>query len=93
MGGLSWLSGAEFVSADKDKRVLGWKLSEAEPAPRVLYPSNRGVAGGHITRVHVGHTAPVQALVFVDDGKRLISAGNDARVMVLAINSTYEEGS
>jgi len=40
------------------------------------------VADGRMLRRFRGHTAPVQQLLFVADGERLISAGNDARVFV-----------
>ena len=29
-----------------------------------------------------GHTAPIQVLAFADGGRRLVSAGNDARILV-----------
>lgn len=38
-----------------------------------------------------GHSAPVQALLFVDAGQRLISAGNDARVLVWDLEPEREE--
>lgn len=40
------------------------------------------IADGRILRRFGGHTGPVQQLLFTDDGKRLISAGNDAWVFV-----------
>jgi WD40 repeat protein len=41
---------------------------------------------GRIDHRMVGHTAPVQSLVFFEEGRRLISAGNDARVYVWALD-------
>jgi WD40 repeat protein len=40
------------------------------------------VSDGEVTHRFEGHTAPVQVLAFADDGDRLISAGNDARIFV-----------
>jgi WD40 repeat protein len=40
------------------------------------------VADGHVEQRLGTHTAPVQALVFLDQGRRLLSAGNDARILV-----------
>jgi hypothetical protein len=40
------------------------------------------ISDGSIERRFEGHTAPVQKLVFVDEGRALISAGSDARVFV-----------
>ena len=37
-----------------------------------------------------GHTAPVQKLEFVDDGRQLISAGHDARVFVWQLEPSLE---
>ena len=39
-------------------------------------------ASGHVTHVLEGHTAPVQVLLFADQGRSLLSAGNDARVLI-----------
>lgn len=39
-------------------------------------------AKGAVERVLEGHSAPVQVLLFADRGRHLISAGNDARVLV-----------
>jgi WD40 repeat protein len=35
-----------------------------------------------VSRLLAGHTAPVQVLAFAEGGRRLISGGNDARVLV-----------
>jgi WD40 repeat protein len=35
-----------------------------------------------VSRLLAGHTAPVQVLAFAEGGRRLISSGNDARVLV-----------
>ena len=35
-----------------------------------------------VSALLAGHTAPVQVLTFADEGRRLISSGNDARVLV-----------
>lgn len=40
-----------------------------------------------------GHTAPVQVLAFVQEGRRLISSGNDARVLVWEAPYHSEGGS
>jgi WD40 repeat protein len=40
------------------------------------------VASGRVTHAFSGHTAPPQVLIFADGGRRLLSAGNDARVLV-----------
>ena len=40
------------------------------------------VADSHVSRVLQCHTAPVQYLSFVDQGRRLISAGHDARIVI-----------
>jgi len=40
------------------------------------------VASGLVTHVLEGHTAPIQVLLFADQGRSLVSAGNDARVLV-----------
>jgi WD40 repeat protein len=40
---------------------------------------------GRIMQRLVGHTAPVQALVFLDEGHRLLSAGNDSRIMLWSL--------
>jgi WD40 repeat protein len=45
---------------------------------------------GRITRQLDGHTAPLQALLFVDDGRTLISAGRDARIFVWRLESNLE---
>jgi WD40 repeat protein len=34
-----------------------------------------------------GHTAPVQTLEFLANGSRLVSSGNDARVLVWSIDN------
>jgi WD40 repeat protein len=39
-------------------------------------------ASGRVTHVLERHTAPVQVLLFADEGRTLLSAGNDARVLV-----------
>lgn len=45
------------------------------------------LADGQITHRLEGHTAPVQVLAFVDAGRRLISVGNDARVLVWRLDA------
>jgi len=49
------------------------------------------LADGRVIRRLVGHSAPVQRLAFVDGGKRLISTGHDARVLVWDV-APAEEG-
>jgi len=46
---------------------------------------------GRITRHLDGHTAPLQALLFVDDGRVLISSGRDARIFVWRLEPGLEE--
>ena len=41
-----------------------------------------GIRDGRIRRSMAAHTAPVQRLVFLEGGRRLLSAGIDARVLV-----------
>lgn len=41
-----------------------------------------GIRDGRIRRGMAAHTAPVQRFAFLDGGRRLLSAGNDARVLV-----------
>lgn len=50
------------------------------------------LADQHITQRLEGHTAPVQVLLFVDAGRRLISAGNDARVLVWNLEAGSQTG-
>lgn len=50
-------------------------VAAAEP---VIYLVNR--ASGAIVRTLSGHTAPIQAISFSRDGRRLVSAGNDRTV-------------
>ena len=47
---------------------------------------------GQIIRRLDLHTAPVQVLQFLDDGKRLLSTGNDARVLVWNVARTDGSG-
>jgi len=49
------------------------------------------LADGQITRRLAGHTAPIQVLHFFDGGRRLLSAGHDARVFVWNLNPESEE--
>ena len=49
-------------------------------------------ARGRITRRFEGHTAPLQALLFADEGRVLISAGRDARIFVWRLEP-HPEGS
>jgi WD40 repeat protein len=49
------------------------------------------VTDGHITRVLKGHTAPVQVLLFAGP-ERLVSAGNDARILVWDLAPTERDG-
>jgi len=44
------------------------------------------VADGHIERRLSGHTAPLRSLLFLDEGRRLVSAGSDSRVFVWALD-------
>ncbi|MCP5040363.1 MAG: PQQ-binding-like beta-propeller repeat protein [bacterium] len=48
------------------------------------------LADGTIGRRLQGHTAPVQTLVFIDEGRKLVSAGYDARVFVWDLDSERE---
>jgi WD40 repeat protein len=48
------------------------------------------VSDGEVTHRFEGHTAPVQVLAFSDDGNRLISAGNDARIFVWNVTRRAE---
>ncbi len=48
------------------------------------------LSDGAIGPVLKGHTAPVQKLLFVDDGRKLVSAGHDARVFVWKLDSAQE---
>jgi WD40 repeat protein len=50
------------------------------------------LAESRISHRMEGHTAPVQSLVFFEGGRRLISAGNDARVYVWAIEADAGSG-
>ena len=45
---------------------------------------------GRIIRHLDGHTAPLQALLFVDEGRTLISSGRDARIFVWRLESNLE---
>ena len=56
---------------------MGSERSGGDDLGRILR-----LADGQITHRLEGHTAPVQVLTFVDAGRRLISVGNDARVLV-----------
>ncbi|MDP6980732.1 MAG: hypothetical protein QF570_19380 [Myxococcota bacterium] len=47
-------------------------------------------ADGSIGSRLKGHTAPVHRLLFVDDGRKLVSAGYDARVFVWKLDSESE---
>jgi WD40 repeat protein len=49
------------------------------------------LADGQITHRLEGHTAPLQVLAFVDAGRRLISVGNDARVLVWRLDEDETE--
>ncbi|MBW2422499.1 MAG: PQQ-binding-like beta-propeller repeat protein, partial [Deltaproteobacteria bacterium] len=44
------------------------------------------LADGRISHRMEGHSAPVQSLVFFEGGSRLVSAGNDARIHVWALD-------
>ena len=46
-----------------------------------------------VSALLAGHTAPVQVLAFVQEGRRLISSGNDARVLVWEVPAHPERGS
>ena len=46
-----------------------------------------------VSALLAGHTAPVQVLAFVQDGRRLISSGNDARVLVWEVSAHPVGGS
>jgi WD40 repeat protein len=46
-----------------------------------------------VSALLAGHTAPVQVLAFVQEGRRLISRGNDARVLVWEVSAHPEGGS
>jgi len=46
---------------------------------------------GRILRQLAGHTAPIQALAFTSEGRNLISAGNDARLLVWNLENPEEE--
>jgi len=67
---------------------------------RVAYATGEGRIGvframdafGRVERVLEGHSAPVQAMAFADSGRRLISAGNDARVLVWDLGSDAAGG-
>jgi WD40 repeat protein len=50
------------------------------------------VADGGVERRFSGHTAPLRSLVFLDQGRRLVSAGSDARIFVWALDDV-ESGS
>jgi WD40 repeat protein len=50
------------------------------------------VADSHVSRVLQCHTAPVQYLAFVDHGRRLVSAGHDARIVIWDLAPEREEG-
>jgi WD40 repeat protein len=50
------------------------------------------LAEGRISHRMEGHTAPVQSLVFFDEGRRLVSAGNDARIYVWALDAAALAG-
>jgi WD40 repeat protein len=43
---------------------------------------------GRVIERLAGHTAPAQVLAFADEGRRLISGGNDARVLVWDVSSS-----
>jgi len=45
-----------------------------------------------VSRRLAGHTAPVQVLAFVEAGRRLISGGNDARVLLWEVPTPRWEG-
>ncbi|MCP5068375.1 MAG: PQQ-binding-like beta-propeller repeat protein [bacterium] len=49
------------------------------------------IESGRLLRLLAGHTAPIQALEFAMQGSRLISAGNDARVLVWNVGISEEE--
>jgi WD40 repeat protein len=46
-----------------------------------------------VSALLAGHTAPVQVLAFVQQGSRLISSGNDARVLVWEVPARPERRS
>jgi len=50
------------------------------------------LADHRVTRRLEGHTAPVQVLLFVDGGRRLISAGNDAKMLVWNLELDLQTG-
>jgi len=49
------------------------------------------LSGQQIERRLDGHTAPIQKLLFIDEGRALVSAGHDARVFVWNLERTLEE--
>jgi len=71
------------LSADRRDGLLAFPLDE-------YHVGLVRVADGRILRSFGGHTAPVQSLIFADDGERLISAGNDARIFVWDLSGEGE---
>ncbi len=67
-----------YITALAADRVRG-RLAIALQGDRIKVID---LLSGRVTHVLDRHTAPVQVLRFTDGGRRLLSAGNDARVLV-----------
>ena len=71
--------------------IAGWRYRLEENFAATLDGPTIGILSlpdGRVVGRLAGHSAPVQVLAFVDEGRRLISAGNDARVMVWDVSSS-----
>ncbi len=88
----AWDLGAREPAFRELERADGYVTAVAADAQtgRVAYAMGDGRIGviraaegrGPMERVLEGHSAPVQALLFADERRRLISTGNDACVLV-----------
>jgi len=82
----SLYAGDHYVTAlgfDRRKGILALPLQEHQVGLLRL-------ADGRMLRQLRGHSAPVQSLLFLEDGERLVSAGNDARVLVWDLSDAPE---
>jgi WD40 repeat protein len=73
------------VAVDRERGLVTFPIADFEVA--VIR-----VSGGEQLHRLRGHTAPVQCLIFVDDGRGLISAGHDARVFVWRLDPEVSSG-